>query len=262
MPVVFCNNLTNICWNKGTAEAFTLTGSIHVWRLQISQNLTLLTDLQALLDNTEKERARQYHHQKDTARFILARGTLRCLLGRYLDQRPDGLQLALGPSKKPFIQNAGPDGIHYNMSHSGDWILIAVANSEVGIDLEKADPNFKFGEILESCFSLLEIRNMASNAQERDCYKLWTRKEALLKSTGKGIDNDLLNVPSLDGRHSVEQTIIGSRTDRMVSSFEVDSLYAASLAYAPLNQNIHFWEADQFLGDWFGNPAASRSYES
>ena len=250
MPAVTCNSIDNIHWNAVSADSFILGANVHVWRLRISSNTALINHFEAVLDAGEQKRASSYHHDKDKTRFILCRGALRFLLGRYMGREAADIKFVLGKNYKPFVQTTGEHEFHYNVTHSGDWILIAIANTPVGIDTEYIDADFSFTEVLPVCFKKDEI-NFIQKAKEPipAFYLLWTRKEALTKATTKGIDNDLSFIPCLEGDHTVAASITGSAENWRVSSFETDKQYIASIAYNPVLSNILFMEAKDYFDE-------------
>jgi len=197
-----------------------------------------------ILAPDEIERAGRYHQEKDQLRFIISRGMLRLLLGKYLNQKPINIHLEIGANKKPFVQNRRGDDLHYNVSHSGDLILIAVSNSEVGIDIEKINDSFSYKEILPHNFSDEEILFIK---KPEDFYLLWTRKEALLKATAKGIDDDLPLIPSLDGTHHVNSEIIGSEKNWNVNSFHIGDGYIGSVTKSCDKNAINFYDTQSLM---------------
>jgi 4'-phosphopantetheinyl transferase len=198
---------------------------VHVYDITISSSLHLLVLADSLLNEAEHKRAKSYYQQKDRERFIVSRVALRQLLGKYLNQLPQDIVFTIGKNKKPFIQNASHP-IHYNVTHSGDKILIAISDHEVGIDVEHIQPDFDFEEIIPTCFSTAEaVYIRLSNNPCHTFYLLWTRKEALLKATAKGIDDDLIAIPSLDGKHQ----LVFTNDDWDVKGFEVGEGYVGSV---------------------------------
>lgn len=79
-----------------------------------------------------------------------------------------------------------PD-VHFSITHSGEYWLCAIADAPVGIDLQihqKAD----YHGIARRHFHPLEAAWLETHPD--DFFKIWTAKEAWVKYTGKGIDND------------------------------------------------------------------------
>ena len=238
MPSVQCSFIGDIVWETPPPVCYDLTDSIHVWRLQLSTNLHLVNNMASLLSPDEVTRANSYLQEKDRQRFILSRGMLRLILAKYLSEPAEHIQFSIGENKKPFVQSNSPS-LQYNVAHAGDWVLIIVSNSPVGIDIEHINPVFDYSEILPVCFSSDEANFIQSR---KSFYLLWTRKEALVKATGKGIDNDMLFVPCMDGIHELPAKKTGSDKNRAVVSFEIGEEYIGSIAYDIVIQELFFFE--------------------
>src|SRR5690606_2936693 len=111
-------------------------------------------------------------------------------------------------NKKPYLTSH--PSIFFNVSHAGDYALIAIAKYPIGIDVEFINKNFDYKEILPNIFNKIEIDEINLNqSNHHTFYKYWTRKEAIVKAIGKGIDNDIIKIPVTDGVHSVPSTLMG-----------------------------------------------------
>lgn len=105
--------------------------------------------------------------------------------GRYI------IEYGYGPQGKPYFKDY-PD-IHFSLSHSGKMAVLALADSEVGIDVqefrgfqEKVAKRFYH----EEEYKMLEAVSEAE-AKEMLFYKIWTCKEGYIKYTGEGMGQDL-----------------------------------------------------------------------
>lgn len=98
-------------------------------------------------------------------------------------------------NNRPFIDSE----IDFNISHSGSYVICAISkNSKVGIDIEEIKILSDLNEYI-GCFSVSEWDHIAkSNIQLNSFYKMWTRKESLLKAVGIGLleNLDKINVLS------------------------------------------------------------------
>ncbi len=221
---------------------------VAVCRVPVAENQLHSPHLFGLLTLAEQQRARRYHAVADYHRFVVGRATLRLLLGGCLGVPPAALHFAAGPNYKPLLATA-PE-LHYNVSHSGNWVLIAIGPMALGVDVEKINADFPFEEILDHSFSPAERAFVAQHPVPAAAfYRLWTRKEAFVKGTAQGIDADFARVPALDGRHqwqAAHPNPIGSWT---VSSFAAAAGYVAALAYPaaiPASQ-VQFYEVGEGL---------------
>ncbi|CAN5252337.1 hypothetical protein BH09BAC6_BH09BAC6_18750 [soil metagenome] len=235
--------LDNIKWKNGTACDFAVTGKVDTWRINISANLPWLDDFLSLMDTGEISRAGRYLRQQDKDRFIISRGALRTILGKYLQQAPASIQFHIGKNKKPQIANTDKP-FYYNISHSGDWILLAVSGAEVGADVEFINPEFDYQEVLQETFSPAEVDFIKEKPTKEAFYLVWTRKEALLKATAKGLDDELEAIPGLDGEHFVDGNVIGSALGWNLKSFNITGQYMATIACSSLISEFSFWDAD------------------
>lgn len=107
-----------------------------------------------------------------------------------------------GRWKKPFLVHF-PD-IHFNISHSGEFIACAVAPCEIGIDIQEMREvdTKKLGRHI---FSGEEYGRFLSEGASREAFfDAWTQKEAYIKWTGEGLSRDLRSLP-----HDAVMTRIG-----------------------------------------------------
>ncbi|HEY8781754.1 MAG TPA: 4'-phosphopantetheinyl transferase superfamily protein [Mucilaginibacter sp.] len=236
---IYNRYLDDISWVNASACDFKLDNNIDVWRINISSNFSLLNNFLALINPGEIARANRYFHTRDKNRFIISRGALRIILGKYLNQQPSSIELEIGVNKKPHIKNAN---LQYNISHSGDWILLAVSSSNIGADTELVDVTYNYRDVLEDNFSTNEISYINQTSSVERFFMLWTRKESLTKATGKGLDEDLKLIPCLDGVHSVQSSLISSTTDWLISSFKLSENYLASIADSAQAEATRFWD--------------------
>lgn len=160
---------------------------IHVWCVELDAADEVAT-FAACLSAEERERASGLLSGTHQRRFVVARGMLRQLLGRYLDQDPGAVTFSRGAHGKPFLPEGG---LHFNVSHTHELALYAIARDrEVGVDVEWMRPQVAHEQIAARFFSLEEQEALAqvSNEERRTAfYNIWTRKEAYVKARGDGI---------------------------------------------------------------------------
>ncbi|CAN5910450.1 4'-phosphopantetheinyl transferase superfamily protein [soil metagenome] len=171
---------------------------IHVWKGSVGALVEHGAPLHASLDAAEHARAAGFHHEADRARFLLSHGLLRALAAHYLGRRAAALAFEVGEVGKPHMAGSDSGRLAFNLSHSGDLMLLAFARSgRVGVDVERwserlGDP--ERARIAASVFSTGEQAALAHlpEAHRRAAfYTVWTRKEAYLKATGAGISRGL-----------------------------------------------------------------------
>lgn len=210
-----------------TPPASTLT----VYRVAVTDFVrpALPAALLALLTPAERARAARYLLPADQARFAVGRASLRYLLGQRLGQPAVAVPLLLSPFGKPQLPAAVGPQLHFNLTHSGDWVLLALSPRAVGIDVEKWEPDLDFTDVAAICFSPDERRYLQLSPTPRAAfYALWTRQEALAKATGRGLRDEAGG--AADARWTVH-------------SFEAAPGYPAALAY-PAGWQPEVWFSD------------------
>jgi len=197
------------------------------------------------LSPDEKGRAGQFRFERDRDSFVVARGVLRILLGRYLNISPAGIPFKYGAKGKPAI--AGPAGIDFNMSHSGSLAVFAfTAGCPVGIDVERIRPLPDMQSIADRFFcseEAAELMSLAPNQREHGFYLCWTRKEAYIKASGDGLSAPL-NSFRVTLRPCQPARFIHLANDASASKawslhdLPLASNYAAALAYRDAERPI------------------------
>jgi 4'-phosphopantetheinyl transferase len=197
--------------------------------------LRLETDLSAcwgVLVHDERLRARHFVATRDRNGFIAGRAAVRRILAGYMKCEPETVQFRAGPFGKPEL--AGPSRLHCNWSHSGStWLLAVAAHGPVGIDVEQVDEGFAWEGVAELTFHRRE-RDFVMRRTDGRChrfYQVWTRKEALLKSIGEGLSDDMNLISVVDHDGGLAGAVAmpdGSETS--VSGFEVPGGVAAVAA--------------------------------
>lgn len=125
---------------------------------------------------------------------LLSYALLRLTLAKHLSYLPGDLQIQRPKGKKPFLIGGKKfNDIFFNVSHSRDWITIALTEDcPVGIDIEAFHILQDQDSFMHRNFSTNEMVYIKSSLNsERRFYEVWTRKEAYLKYLGLGIVKDL-----------------------------------------------------------------------
>ncbi|HJT21113.1 MAG TPA: 4'-phosphopantetheinyl transferase superfamily protein [Nitrospira sp.] len=167
---------------------------IHVWSAGLDAAAPCLDRFHRWLDGAERSRAIRFVQERDRRRYILAHGTLRAVLSRYLGCRPDTLQFEREANGKPFlVVDDTRTRLAFSMTHSDDRMLIAVAREDpIGIDLEQIRPTVPVVKLAERFYRPAEsarIRMLPREEQVVQFYRYWVAKEAALKGQGMGLSS-------------------------------------------------------------------------
>ena len=219
---------------------------VHVWRASLNCTEAKVQVLKQTLVAEELRRTGRYHFQKDREHFIVARGLLRTILGRYLDMEPGQLRFCYGPHGKPALaRDPGEDGLRFNLSHSHGLALFAVSRGrELGVDLEYIEAHLADDQIAERFFSPREVallRDLPKDVQREAFFIFWTRKEAFIKATGKSLSLPLnqFEVSLVPGKPIVLLSTNGDH--QKASRWSLQPLAARSGYAAALCVEGHDW---------------------
>lgn len=165
-------------------------GEVHVWRVWLKRPPEELAQLADKLTSDELTRVRRYRLEGARQQFIASRAALRDILGGYLGLPPQDVRFSHGAMGKPHLAVDGPP-IHFNLSHSHELALIAVArHCEVGVDVERVRRFDNQLPLAERFFAPQEVRalqELAEHMMPEAFFHAWTRKEALVKASGQGL---------------------------------------------------------------------------
>ena len=169
-------------------------GEVKLWWTSVQGSESLVESLQALLDEDELQRAARFRVEAARRRFVTARAMLRLILARSTGIPPEQLTFAFGEHGKPRLETGGPC---FNLAHSGDTVVIAVARDHVGVDVEELRVLPNADRLARRICTPSELDTLGSLPEaERDpaLLRLWTCKEAVLKALGSGIGGGLRSV--------------------------------------------------------------------
>lgn len=179
-------------WNRPPDDLSMAENEVHIWRAALDLSAHVLDDMRRLLAQDEIERAERFYFEKDRNHFIMARGILRTLLGRYLHIDPAHLRFGYNAYGKPFVDLPAnePHTLNFNLSHSRGLALYTFAYSrQVGIDVEYMR-SVDYEQIAQHFFSPYEHATLCSlpaAARREAFFHCWTRKEAYIKARGEGL---------------------------------------------------------------------------
>lgn len=172
----------------GTVRAPT-TGAADVWFARVGDHVVDVDRFsQDYLSDEERERVRAYRSRETAERYVVTRSLVRCVLSEALGVAPAEVPVIRTGTGKPVVS-----GVHFNVSHSGDLVLVAVSGErEVGIDLERRREVPRVEALIERWFTRDERedvgRRIANGAELSEAFlRVWSFKEARLKALGVGI---------------------------------------------------------------------------
>lgn len=169
-----------------------LNGQVHLWWFSLCLPPTALERQLAALTSGERTRLATMPPVA-AARAATCRAAVRRLLGRYTGMEASALTISTSPHGKPRLADC--HGITFSIAHCRDIGALAVSRQfDVGVDIEPSERPVDLEMFARCVLSEAEARRLASmppQARRTHALRIWTRKEAVLKAAGTGLDHPL-----------------------------------------------------------------------
>jgi len=150
-------------------------------------NLSLMQTFHPFLRKEEIMRAAEFKFKEDEKMYTLSHTLLNKILSEELNIAPTGLPIIFNQYGKPYLETGH---LFFNLSHSRKGFCFVLGyGSEVGTDIEEVNKNINIENVYKSFFTIREQQQIADSVNSlEEFYKIWTRKEAVLKVTGWGLN--------------------------------------------------------------------------
>jgi len=183
-------------WSLPEPTLILASHDVHIWLAKLNSLTVHVQHMAEHLDEDERTRAERFHFTRDRERYIVGRGVLRSILGRYLNLKPDSVRFSYGPHGKPRLAERPSDcTLRFNLAHSNELALYAFTRGrEIGVDVEYLRILPDQGQIADSFFSPREnaiLQALPASQRQTAFFNCWTRKEAYIKATGDGLSTAL-----------------------------------------------------------------------
>lgn len=168
----------------------------RIWRIMMVCNYALkitnkvnrnvLQKFEKVISPDRRERIKKYHFEKDKIRSIMAEVLLRYSLKKDFGIVGEQVQFAANDFGKPRLKNF--EQIHFNLAHSGDWVVCGISDEPIGIDVEIMKSHNL--EIAKAFFTSQEYHDIIKQPKDKQLnyfYQFWTLKESYVKAEGKGL---------------------------------------------------------------------------
>lgn len=163
---------------------------------QIKNKVTVIIANNSRLPNDSKEleKISDIYRKKSIQCTIEAEARQELMVGYLLYQVlgiTEDSQIRYHTYGKPYLADGK---CYFNLSHSENYCVLAVADCEVGVDIEK---KLLFHQaVAAKVFTRDEMKKVSQlNGDEKNRYytKIWTKHEAFLKAEGTGFAGDWMN---------------------------------------------------------------------
>lgn len=221
--------------------------AIHL--LPEDEFLRVKEQLLGFLPKQARERLARFNKGADVQRSLLGEVLARYLISGRLNLSSREVIFEIGLNGKPTF--SAKDNLHFNISHSGQWVVCAIATVPVGVDVEhlrKVNPGL--AERFFSPDEVAALKALPPESQAEKFIQLWTLKESFLKSIGRGLTRSL-NSFSIrerqDGLYCITGDDSAGEFHLKLFDFESDYMLAACATTADFCESVEIVTVEQLL---------------
>ena len=161
---------------------------LEVYILNVKEPLSKAYET-LFLEHIPKEREsrmKRFRREADSRRTLMGEILIKQMLSKHLNKPVREIKFLTNEYGKPYLEG---NPFYFNVSHSGDWVIGAISDVLVGVDVEmikEAD----FG-IAQRFYTQGEYDYLChikeDGIKNQQFYILWSGKESYIKMIGKGL---------------------------------------------------------------------------
>ncbi|MEG0308500.1 MAG: 4'-phosphopantetheinyl transferase superfamily protein [Clostridium sp.] len=194
-------------------------------------NLSLLTHLE------KRCKIEKFINKKDKVRTLIGEILIKTIIFQQLRIRNIHITFEKNQYGKPYLK--GYPKFNFNISHSGDFVVCAIDDKPIGIDVEQVK-NIEYKEVAESFFSVSEFDYIVKedlNLKLNKFYEIWTLKESYIKCCAQGLSIPLKSFSiDIDQYQNIKVIIDNENKKHVFKRFDIGSGY--KMAVCSLNKEI------------------------
>ena len=110
---------------------------VHIWCIRWKEVIPVFEYYQLMLDQKEKEKMEEYYFYEDRMRYVAGKVITKLVLIQYLEE--EEISFLSHKFGKPYYKSiSGKQDIEFNISHSGEMILVAFSrDAKIGVDIQE-----------------------------------------------------------------------------------------------------------------------------
>lgn len=159
----------------------------YAFSIQNVEQDEVFQQLEKIISQKRYERMQKYRFPIDKTRSLFAEVLVRYALKKHFAIEGSKVSFTCNEYGKPFLE--GYKNLFFNVSHSGNWVICALSDKPVGVDVEQIKE--KDTDIAKRFFHEKEANAIHENVQDKELFfHYWTLKESYVKAEGKGMSID------------------------------------------------------------------------
>lgn len=239
---VFCSKVKVIEWQMNCD--FELHGNIDIWRVSVPDVIGRVDEYMNILSSDELSKSQNFMNDIDRKNYMVSRVCLRKILSGYLKMHPSDVMFEYSKCSKPYLSMSGC--VEFNISKTDGYLIIGVASRwPLGVDIKVMDDKVDLYHMIYSFMSKGEVSTILNDDFPREAfYRIWTRKNALLKGVGIGRTDFMSEINCCEGLNLISLEMSNFTTAWIIRSFVMENKYSVSFAHDAGIRVIRFYEID------------------
>lgn len=171
---------------------------IIFYELGFNEDPDLFDKLLPRVSIDKRKRIMQMQSDIDRKLSLYAEVLVRCIACRALNINNSNIEIIRNEYGKPYWK--GNQDFHFNISHTHNAIAVAVADSPVGIDIERVRPVNDL--VVRRFYSAREQKYVYGSREETNARfsEVWTRKEACIKCNERDTSVRAFHIDAFKGK--------------------------------------------------------------
>ncbi|MBC8063126.1 MAG: 4'-phosphopantetheinyl transferase superfamily protein [Clostridiaceae bacterium] len=190
-----------------------------------------------LIHSGKRFKIKRFINKEDKVRALIGEILIRSIIFEKLNIQNKYITFEKNPYGKPYLK--GHPKFNFNISHSGDFVVCAIDDKPIGIDIEEVK-YIEYKDIAESFFSVSELDYIVEedlNIQLNKFYEIWTLKESYIKCCGQGLSIPLKSFSiDIDKYENIKVIIDDEHKEHIFKKFDIGLGY--KMAVCSLNKEI------------------------
>ncbi|MDQ2087638.1 4'-phosphopantetheinyl transferase superfamily protein [Herbivorax sp. ANBcel31] len=203
------------------------------------------------IPETKQDKIKRFLRYEDSVRSLIAEILIRKIVILKLKIKNDEIFFETGEYGKPYLK--GVDDFHFNISHSGKWVVCAISDRPVGVDVEKIKHlDIKIADRFFSKKEIDDLYRLEESERLQYFFDLWTLKESYIKADGRGL---YIPLSSISFKKENDKIVFNTQNDLnkcFFKRYRIDNFYklaVCSLA-SGFPDNIQMDEGKILLSDF------------
>ncbi|WP_242954225.1 4'-phosphopantetheinyl transferase family protein [Clostridium puniceum] len=196
-----------------------------------------IDELCLFVNSEKKSKIERFINRKDKIRALIGEILIRTIIIETFGIRNEKIMFNKNEFGKPYLKDY--ENFNFNISHSGEFVVCAIDDKPVGIDVEQIKP-IEYKEIAEGFFLNNEIEYIMKadlDSQLKKFYEIWTLKESYIKCCGTGLSMPLKEFLIDFDRHNNIRVVTNNEcTNHKLRLIDIDSDY--KMAVCSINETI------------------------